>query len=110
MRSLGTPGQCAGTITAPPARAKLAGFDLRRDTPSAILITVTGAEFIRRLRHLAPRRRVAFRMDTRRGRGSHRVVYFGTRWTTVKDLKNELGKGLFRQMCSDLGIESTDLS
>ena len=53
---------------------------------------------------------MAFGMDTRRGRGSHRIVYFGTRWTTVKDPKKELGKGLFRQMCSDLGIDPADLS
>jgi mRNA interferase HicA len=110
MRSSGTPGQCAGTIAAPPARAKFTDFDLRREAPSAILIAVTGAEFIRRLRRLAERRRVAFGMDTRRGRGSHRIVYFGTRWTTVKDPKKELGKGLFRQMCSDLGIDPADLS
>jgi hypothetical protein len=49
-------------------------------------------------------------MDTRAGRGSHRIVYFGTRRTTVKDLKKELGKGLFRRMCSDLGIDPTDLT
>jgi predicted RNA binding protein YcfA (HicA-like mRNA interferase family) len=52
---------------------------------------------------------VAVDMNTRRGRGSHRIVYFGTRRTTVKDLKKELGKGLLRQMCSDLGIDPADL-
>jgi mRNA interferase HicA len=71
---------------------------------------VTGAEFIRKLRRLARKRRVAFDMNIRRGRGSHRIVYFGTRRTTVKDLKDELGKGLLRQMCSDLGIDPADLS
>ena len=71
---------------------------------------MTGAEFIRRLRRLARRRRLAFDVNTRRGRGSHRIVYFGTRWTTVKDLKVELGKGLFHQMCRDLGIDPTELS
>ncbi|MGH6901734.1 MAG: hypothetical protein ACREIR_03240 [Geminicoccaceae bacterium] len=49
-------------------------------------------------------------MDTRRGRGSHRIVYFGARRTTVKDLKEEIGKGLLRQMCSDLGIDPADLT
>jgi hypothetical protein len=52
---------------------------------------------------------VAVDMNTRRGRGSHRIVYFGTRRTTVKDLKKELGKGLLRQMSSDLGIDPADL-
>jgi hypothetical protein len=71
---------------------------------------MTGAEFVRRVRQLARRRRTAFAMDTRRGRGSHRIVYLGTSRTTVKDLKKELGKGLFRQMCRDLGINPTDLA
>jgi predicted phosphatase len=34
-------------------------------------------------------------MNTRRGRGSHRIVYFGARRTTVKDLKEEIGKVCF---------------
>lgn len=59
---------------------------------------MTGAEFVRHVRQLARRRTVAFVVDTRRGRGSHRIAYFGTRRTTVKDFKTELGKGLFRQM------------
>ena len=71
---------------------------------------MTGAEFIRRLRRLARQRRVPFDMNTRRGRGSHRIVYFGTRWTTVKDLKEEVGRGVLRQMCKDLGIDPAELS
>ena len=50
-------------------------------------------------------------MNTRRGRGSHRIVYFGIRWTTVKDLEEEeVGKGLLRQMCKDLGVDPAELS
>lgn len=49
-------------------------------------------------------------MNSRRGRGSHRIVYLGARRTTVKDLKEEIGKGLLRQMCSDLGIDPADLT
>ena len=49
-------------------------------------------------------------MDTRRGRVSHRIVYFGVRRTTVKDLKGKMGKGLLRQMCNDLGIDPADLT
>lgn len=71
---------------------------------------VTGAEFIRRLRRLARKRRLAFDMNSRRGRGSHGIVYLGARRTTVKDLKEEIGKGLIRQMCSDLGIDPADLT
>jgi len=83
---------------------------LRRRPHWAIFSDVTGAEFIRRLRRLARQRRIPFDMNTRRGRGSHRIVYFGTRWTTVKDLKEEVGKGLLRQMCKDLGVDPAELS
>jgi len=82
---------------------------LRRRPPWAIFGDVTGAEFVRRLRRLARQRGVPFDINTRRGRGSHRIVYFGTRWTTVKDLKEEIGKGLLRQMCKDLDIDPTEL-
>jgi mRNA interferase HicA len=54
-----------------------------------------GAEFIRRLRRLARKRRLAFDMDTRRGRGSPRIIYFGARRTTVKNPKEEIGKVCF---------------
>jgi hypothetical protein len=49
-------------------------------------------------------------MDARRGRRSHRIVYFGARRTTVKDLTEEIGKGLLRQMCNDRKIEPADLT
>jgi hypothetical protein len=83
---------------------------LRRRPRWAIFSDATGAEFIRRLRRLARQRRIPFDMNTRRGRGSHRIVYFGIRWTTVKDLEEEVGKGLLRQMCKDLGVDPAELS
>lgn len=48
-------------------------------------------------------------MSRRRARGSHGRVYFGGGITTLKDPKKEIGKGLLRAMCSDLGIEPQDL-
>ena len=44
-----------------------------------------------------------------KGKGSHGKVYFGTVSTIVKDRKKELGTGLLRQMCKDLGIRPEDL-
>jgi predicted RNA binding protein YcfA (HicA-like mRNA interferase family) len=70
---------------------------------------MTGAEFVRAVRALARRRGLPFQEDTRRGKGSHRILYMGARRTTVKDPKQELGKGLLRQMCRDLGITLSEL-
>ncbi len=68
---------------------------------------VNGNQFIRRLRRLARRRGVEFRLDAKRGKGGHRTVYFGNRRTTVKS--GEIGVGLLNAMCRQLGIERDDL-
>ena len=44
-----------------------------------------------------------------RGKGSHGRVYLGSARTAVKDLKKEIGPGLLRKMCRDLGIDPKDL-
>lgn len=49
------------------------------------------------------------RLEKRRGKGSHGTLYYGNRKTTIKDLKKEIGIGLFRAMCSQLGIDQSDL-
>jgi mRNA interferase HicA len=65
---------------------------------------VKGAEFLRRLRALARTRGVAISFDKKHGKGSHGTLYFGSRRTTLKDLKKEIGIGLQKAMLSDLGL------
>jgi hypothetical protein len=43
-------------------------------------------------------------------RGSHETLTLGTRFTTLKDLRKELGRGLLKEMCADLGIRAKDLN
>lgn len=43
------------------------------------------------------------------GKGSHGRLYLGTRFTTIKDRRKEIGKGLFVAMCNQLGIKPRDL-
>lgn len=38
-------------------------------------------------------------------KGSHGRLYYGERFTTLKDRKKEIGPGLYRKMLRDLGIE-----
>jgi len=40
---------------------------------------------------------------------SHGRVYFGGRFTAIKDRRKELPKGLLRAMCRQLGIDPRDL-
>jgi hypothetical protein len=70
---------------------------------------VTGSEFLRRLRKLGRRDGIAVAFDPEHGDGSHGRVYFGSAFTTLKDRKRELGKGLLHDMCIELGIDKRDL-
>jgi mRNA interferase HicA len=68
-----------------------------------------GSEFLRKLKLIAKRNRLAYRWSPERGVGSHGTVYLGERFTIVKDLKKELGPGLLADMCKQLGIRKEDL-
>lgn len=70
---------------------------------------MTGAEFVRRLRRLGRRTGVEVAFETHKGKGSHATVHYGRRRTTVKDRRAEIGRGLLRAMCRDLGIDPADL-
>ena len=70
---------------------------------------MTGAEFIRRVRRVAKARNVAIRFEARQGKGSHGRLYYGERFTTVKDRKKESGPGLLQKMLADLGLSRNDL-
>ena len=70
---------------------------------------MTGHEFIRKLKALAKARRVAVRLDSSRGKGSHQTLYFGSAFTIIRNSKDELKTGTFHAMCAQLGIKAIDL-
>jgi hypothetical protein len=70
---------------------------------------VKGREFLRKLGRFAHRKGLSCAYEPSEGKGSHGRVYLGSRITTLKDPKKEIGKGLLRAMCSDLGIDPRDL-
>ena len=70
---------------------------------------VRGSEFLRKVRSAARRNKVSYRWAPERGAGSHGTLYFGDRFTVVKDLKKELGPGLLSDMLKQLGIRKEDL-
>lgn len=70
---------------------------------------VRGSEFLRRAKGAALRRGLTYHWVPERGVGSHGTLYFGKRFTVVKDLKKEIGPGLLAAMCKQLGIRKEDL-
>ena len=70
---------------------------------------VKGAEFERRVRRLARRKKVASEFVGDKGKGSHGRLYFGEEFTTLKDRKKEIGRDLVAKMCRDLKIDPHEL-
>ena len=65
---------------------------------------MTGHEFLRRLHALAKRRGVDFRVDPKRGKGSHQTVYLGRRKTVVPDPRREMKVGMAMGILEQLGV------
>ena len=70
---------------------------------------MNGREFISRVRKLGRKNKSAVSFDRTRGKGSHGTLYYGDRFTVVKDRKTHLKTGTFRAMCKQLGIDPSDL-
>ncbi len=71
---------------------------------------MNGREFLKRLRRLGKAHGVTVRHDGKPGKGSHGRVYYGTAFTTIKDLKKEIGSGLLSKMLADLHLSKDDLT
>jgi mRNA interferase HicA len=52
---------------------------------------------------------VAVSFDRGPGKGSHGRLYYGNRFTTLKDRKKEIGPGLLSAMLHQLGLTRMDL-
>lgn len=70
---------------------------------------MTGTEFVRRVQKLGRSRDVPVRLDKRRGKGSHGRLYYGDKFTTIKDRKKEIGDGLLGAMVAQLGLPKEDV-
>jgi mRNA interferase HicA len=68
-----------------------------------------GAEFERRVQKLAKEKELSCFFVADKGKGSHGRLYLGPEFTTLKDRKKELGKGLLGKMCRDLKIHPEEL-
>lgn len=67
-----------------------------------------GKEFEKRVKRLGWKNGIKVRF-TQHGKGSHGRLYYGERFTTLKQRNKEIGIGLLRAMCAQLGIDSHEL-
>ena len=70
---------------------------------------MTGDEFVRRVRRLGRKRGLPVRFEPRKGKGSHGRLYFGARFTTVKNRRKEIGPGLLAAMLRQLELSRDDI-
>ncbi|NEO43670.1 MAG: type II toxin-antitoxin system HicA family toxin [Moorea sp. SIO4G2] len=68
-----------------------------------------GSEFIRRVKKLAKERGLEARVDKKRGKGSHVTLYFGDRFTIVRNPKDELKTGTLKAMLRQLGLQEDEI-
>ena len=61
------------------------------------------------IKRLGKQRGVDVRLESHQGKGSHARLYYGTRFTTVKDPKKEIGAGLLGAMLAQLGLKRQDI-
>ena len=69
----------------------------------------TGNEFERKIKKIGRRRGIAVSFGKGHGKGSHGRLYYGSRFTTLKDRKKEIGPGLLNAMLEQLGLTKADL-
>lgn len=69
-----------------------------------------GSELVRRLRKVGRQRGVIVELVPERGKGSHGTLYFGERFTIVRNLKDELKTGTLHAMLKQLGLTPQDLN
>jgi mRNA interferase HicA len=70
---------------------------------------MNGGEFIRRVRKRGRFTGVYVHFESRPGKGSHGRLYYGVKFTTVKDRKKEIGVGLLHAMLDQLGLTIEDI-
>ena len=75
-----------------------------------ILPYMKGTEFYKKLKALSRRRGVVVKLEQRRGKGSHGTLFYGERFTIIRNLKDELKTGTYNAMLKQLGIREKDFS
>lgn len=67
-----------------------------------------GSEFVRKLKALGKQKGISVQIQQRRGKGSHSTLFYGKRFTIIRNLKDELKTGTYSAMLKQLGIDDKD--
>lgn len=70
---------------------------------------MNGHEFERRIKKIGRRRGLSVVFNTGQGKGSHGRLYYGDRFTTLKDRRKEIGPGLLKAMLDQLCLTKDDI-
>ena len=70
---------------------------------------MNSAQFFKSIRRLGRKRGIHVGLDQKRGKGSHAKLVFGARATTLPLRRGDIGPGLLKAMCRQLGITPDDL-
>ena len=68
-----------------------------------------GSELVRRVRKVGRKRGIEVLFAPERGKGSHGTLYFGSHFTIVRNLKDELKTGTLHAILKQLGLTLEDL-
>ncbi|MBW2011375.1 MAG: hypothetical protein JRI32_06975 [Deltaproteobacteria bacterium] len=71
---------------------------------------MNGNEFIKRVKKLGKATGTSVRFEARQGKGSHGRLYYGSKFTTLKDRKKEIRAGLLHAMLNQLELTIEDIS
>ncbi len=68
------------------------------------MLGMKGSEFIRRVQSYAKANGICFRLDEKRGKGSHQTLILGDKLTIVRNPKDELKTGTLHAMLKQLDL------
>lgn len=69
-----------------------------------------GNEFIRKIKKLGRKNGIYVKFVPRRGKGSHDTLFYGEKFTIVRNPKDELKTGTIHAMIEQLGLTLDDLT
>lgn len=69
-----------------------------------------GNEFIRKIKKLGRKNGIYVKFVSRRGKGSHGTLFYGEKFTIVRNPKDELKTGTIHAMIEQLGLTLDDLT
>ena len=64
--------------------------------------------FVKRVAELGRERQVPVRLDAKRGKGSHSILYYAERKTVMKDQNKDIGPGLLSAMIRQMDLDPDD--